>query len=683
MNNVKPTRLKFDRYYHAELFATQGDTGRTFALEVLDDYNKPMNLTGAGLRLYVAAGEEVTYADGTIDDAEKGKATVTLYNSQLKFPGKQKAQFVLTGADGHKIGSKIFDLYVEKELAAGPTLGKNLYVDFEAIEETLTLIKNYDKTLEEAKEVDLSLKVKIDESVDTRAALTACKEKALKIKSELEDKTAAGTREKDALDATNATAAELRTDLTRENSAATNNIATLTDKISKGGATTGALTQATETAGYANAALKSTTQEAAAAEKTLKETNATAEATRKNLSDANETGGTLSAELSKKISTGETLKGELDDSTTAAGDKKSTLDETIETAESREGTLKAADTEAQGTVAAIRELMDRLDATKGEVNAIIASGDLGKYVTDPVLTERLKAYVTKEAMQASVDAINTEVEKKADESDVPTALSQLENDRGFKTNAEIQAMINAAAKLKKEVVTALPSKGDEDVIYLVKDPAGKAGNYYLEYLWIGGKYELIGSTQVDLSGYVKKAELPDLTPYAKNEDIKTRLADMEEDSEHRTVTDDEKRAWSKKVDIINDLTTGGADKALSAEQGKTLFTYADNGKKSIADAIVGKGVDATKDDSFNALAYKISNIKTGYGVGDVIPEENVKTLKTLVPGAPEKVWEFTDPIGRVLALAVGPDGSIYSGSGDKKVFKISVGHYVLSYEVIK
>lgn len=446
MNNVKPTRLKFDRYYHAELFATQGDTGRTFALEILDDYNKPMNLAGATLRLYVAAGDEVTYADGTIDDAEKGKATVTLYNSQLKFPGKQKAQFVLTGADGHKIGSKIFDLYVEKELAAGPTLGKNLYVDFEAIEKTLRMIESYDKSLETGRELNLALNATITEGVDTRAALTACKEKALKIKSELEDKTAAGTREKDALDATNATAAGLRADLTRENSAATNNIATLTDKISTGDKTVGDLTQATNAAGAADAIVKTTTQEATNIGDALEGLCKTAKATRKFLSDANDTGGTLSAELSQKITTGETLKGGLDSSTAAAGDKKSALDATIKSAETREGTLKAADTKAKGTEAAIRELMDKLDATKGEVNAIIASGDLGKYVTDPVLTERLKSYV-------------------------------------------------------------------------------------------------------------------------KTTDIKTRLADMEEDSEHRTVTDTEKKAWNGKIDAVsgkglstNDYTT--------AEKGK-------------------------------------------------------------------------------------------------------------------
>ena len=131
--------------------------------------------------------------------------------------------------------------------------------------------------------------------------------------------------------------------------------------------------------------------------------------------------------------------------------------------------------------------------------------------------------------------------------------------------------------------------------------------------------------------------------------------------------------WSKlnKTDIVNDLTTGGVDKALSAEQGKTLFTYADNGKKSIADAIVGKGVDATKSDDFNTLADKISKIKTGYGVGDVLPEESVEVEKTFVQGQPTKVWEFTEHNSWIRALAVGPDGSIYCGGDKKSVFKIS------------
>lgn len=179
--------------------------------------------------------------------------------------------------------------------------------------------------------------------------------------------------------------------------------------------------------------------------------------------------------------------------------------------------------------------------------------------------------------------------------------------------------------------------------------------------------------------------VPDLTPYAKKDDVTREITanvdgvklviqalDGDVDKLSTKHDADIKRVESQKLnkaDIVNDLTTGGADKALSAEQGKTLFTYADNGKKSIADAIVGKGVDATKSDSFGVLADKISKIKTGYGVGDVLPEGNVEVRKTSTP--PKKIWEFTGHTGEVNALAIASDGSIYSCCDDEKVFKIS------------
>lgn len=100
-------------------------------------------------------------------------------------------------------------------------------------------------------------------------------------------------------------------------------------------------------------------------------------------------------------------------------------------------------------------------------------------------------------------------------------LSELENDKTFKTESEIQSMIEKASSLKKEVVTLLPATGKDDVIYLVKDPEGQDNNNYLEYLWLNGKYELIGSTQVDLSGYVTSS---DLTEYATSKDLNDSIS---------------------------------------------------------------------------------------------------------------------------------------------------------------
>lgn len=187
MINKEAIKLKFDNSFNGRLFAVQGDTGRVFNLQVFDDYDKPVDVTGMSLRMYVANSKEVSYSEGEIVTATEGKIKVQVYNSQLKYPGKQKAQFVITDKDGQKIGSKIFDLWIEEGLEAGPTVGRNIYVDFEKIDEALDLIKNYDKTLEEAKEVDASLKVGINEGIEARNNLADCKKKALEIKGQLDD----------------------------------------------------------------------------------------------------------------------------------------------------------------------------------------------------------------------------------------------------------------------------------------------------------------------------------------------------------------------------------------------------------------------------------------------------------------------------------------------------------------
>ena len=137
-----------------------------------------------------------------------------------------------------------------------------------------------------------------------------------------------------------------------------------------------------------------------------------------------------------------------------------------------------------------------------------------------------------------VNDVNELIKEKPDASEIPTKLSQLMNDANFKTESEIQSMIEKASSLKKEVVTSLPTTGKDDVIYLVQDPKGKDNNNYLEYLWLNGKYELIGSTQVDLSGYAKKS------------DMKTKLSEMTEDSTHRTVTDAEKTKWNNQFNEL-------------------------------------------------------------------------------------------------------------------------------------
>ena len=65
--------------------------------------------------------------------------------------------------------------------------------------------------------------------------------------------------------------------------------------------------------------------------------------------------------------------------------------------------------------------------------------------------------------------------------------------------------------ISAEVVDKLPTIGTPSVIYLVPKSKGNDRNSYDEYMWINNVWELIGSTVVDLSGYIKASDLQPLT----------------------------------------------------------------------------------------------------------------------------------------------------------------------------
>lgn len=391
MINNEIIKLKFDNSFNGRLFAVQGDTGRVFNLQVFDDFSKPVDVTGMKLRMYVANSKEVSYSEGEVVEATEGKIKVQVYNSQLKYPGKQKAQFIITDKDGQKIGSKIFNLWIEEGLGAGPSLGKNIYVDFEKIDETLNLIKDYDKTLEEAKEVDASLKVGINEGIEARNNLADCKKKALEIKDQLDNAKSDANKTLEDLKTTKTESETLKSDLSLENQKATENYNGLNTKIEEGKTTTSELNKSITDAKSNKSNLDKANAIALATKKSLEDVTTTANTTKRELGNLKNQGDTLSGDLTAKITYGNKLKSNLDASTSNASSVKNNLDSSIENAAAESTSLKATDDGAKKTEALIRELLSQLNLTKDEVQKIIANGDLDQYVTEPRLKEALEA----------------------------------------------------------------------------------------------------------------------------------------------------------------------------------------------------------------------------------------------------------------------------------------------------
>lgn len=88
------------------------------------------------------------------------------------------------------------------------------------------------------------------------------------------------------------------------------------------------------------------------------------------------------------------------------------------------------------------------------------------------------------------------------------SLSNLEK-YDDKIKSYIAEKVGAIPTLKRIEVDVLPTEDiDENTIYLVKKPdAGEEDNTHIEYMYINGKWEIIGDTKTDLSEYAKKTDL--------------------------------------------------------------------------------------------------------------------------------------------------------------------------------
>lgn len=99
-------------------------------------------------------------------------------------------------------------------------------------------------------------------------------------------------------------------------------------------------------------------------------------------------------------------------------------------------------------------------------------------------------------------------------------------------NSLIDTRIASGVNFKVEIVAQLPSVGQEGVIYFVGSQPP-----YEEYIYVNGKFELIGTGQIDLSNYVTKPELgATLIPYATTASVNTTLQDYALKSEYLPIT---------------------------------------------------------------------------------------------------------------------------------------------------
>lgn len=147
---------------------------------------------------------------------------------------------------------------------------------------------------------------------------------------------------------------------------------------------------------------------------------------------------------------------------------------------------------------------NRLD----ENGLLFALTSLKPYLGDKNLIE----VIQKNGVALTIDnkMVNIEVPTDAD-------IQALVEAYDYQTADDVDNAITAALAditgIEFEVVETLPTTGEKGVIYLVSN-SGSSPNAYDEYIWVAGEpgnFEKIGSTSVDLSGYVQASEMHALT----------------------------------------------------------------------------------------------------------------------------------------------------------------------------
>lgn len=110
---------------------------------------------------------------------------------------------------------------------------------------------------------------------------------------------------------------------------------------------------------------------------------------------------------------------------------------------------------------------------------------------------------------AQVDGLDAALASKANKATTLAGYGITDAYTTTQTDSKIAAAIASAPHLKRAIVEELPAVGsaDANTIYMVpqdkgsvEDP-GTTTSHYNEYMLINGAFELIGSSQVDLSGY--------------------------------------------------------------------------------------------------------------------------------------------------------------------------------------
>lgn len=217
-------------------------------------------------------------------------------------------------------------------------------------------------------------------------------------------------------------------------------------------------------------------------------------------------------------------------------------------------------------------------------------------------TEGSKNLITSGGVWQAIDNVHTTINNQI-KSSIVDNLESLAADKSLSANQGriLKEMITNLANLQIEIVDQLPSIGETNIIYLVKK-SGSAPDIHDEYVFVDGKWEKIGDTEIDLSNYYTRAEVDAKIPVIPN--IETSISgagnvitliEVDANNKHKVNATKGISVYTQQ-EVDDKLTDFGAGDVIAAE----AFTTADR-------VITSNGPGKTVKDSgilINNLALK-------------------------------------------------------------------------------
>ena len=222
------------------------------------------------------------------------------------------------------------------------------------------------------------------------------------------------------------------------------------------------------------------------------------------------------------------------------------------------------------------------------------------------------------AIDDETERINKALDEKADAKDVYTKL-------------EVNTLIAEVEHLKREIVDNLPTVEEADVntIYMIPSGLQEDDNKYYEWIILDGKFERVGSWEVDLKEYAKVKDL---------ENVQKEVDAVEEAIEGRLLSDDDKTKLEKLV--LSDDGTVGISGTINASNVKELDTWLENNSaeyiKDLTDANLSEELSEKVNfiTSVNNADFTVVNGQLSLNTtnGRLITNEEIKTLQAVAGG---------------------------------------------------